>query len=201
MTAPARALTAPARLVVLRDGTDAWIRPLERTDIGLVAESFTRMSAESRRLRFLMHKPELTTAELRYLTDVDHWDHEALVAPDGSGRGLGIARFFREPDDERRAEVAIAVVDEAQGKGLGTRLMSLLFERAREVGIRHFTALVSDDNPAIAALLRSMSDEITIVAVSRGGDTIDYDLVLAPAPVDGEIKSALRALSYSFAAC
>ena len=35
---------------------------------------------ESARLRFLAPKPRFTLAELRYLTEVDHVDHFALVA-------------------------------------------------------------------------------------------------------------------------
>ena len=43
---------------------------------------FHRLSPESRQSRFLTGKPSLTPAEVHYFTEVDHHDHEALVAVD-----------------------------------------------------------------------------------------------------------------------
>jgi hypothetical protein len=48
---------------------------------------------------------------LRYLTEVDHRDHEAIVAlDDASGEGVGVVRYVRSgtPDG---AEVAVTVTD------------------------------------------------------------------------------------------
>src|SRR5215472_17497152 len=81
------------RLVVLRDGSAVLIRQVRSTDAPLLADGFTRLSAASRRMRFLGVKKELSVAELRYFTDVDHHDHEALGALDrAGGHGVGIAR-------------------------------------------------------------------------------------------------------------
>jgi hypothetical protein len=66
------------------------IRQVQATDAPLLAGIFAQLSATSRWMRFLASKNHLTEAELRYLTDIDHHDHEALAALDGcSGRGLG----------------------------------------------------------------------------------------------------------------
>jgi hypothetical protein len=103
---------AKGRSVVLRDGSKVSIRQIRSTDAPLLADGFTRLSARSRQLRFLRSKPELSTAELRYLTDVDHHDHEALGALDHTdGRGVGIARYIRDAHDPRSAEIAVTVVD------------------------------------------------------------------------------------------
>jgi hypothetical protein len=64
----------------LRDGSTVLIRQVRRTDAPLLADGFARLSARSRQLRFLGHKKMLSAAELRYLTDVDHHDHEAIGA-------------------------------------------------------------------------------------------------------------------------
>ena len=78
-------LTIPrAEPTTLRDGSTVLIRPVSPADAGLLADGFTRLSPESRRLRFLTAKDELRPAELRYLTDVDHYDHEAIGALDRS---------------------------------------------------------------------------------------------------------------------
>src|SRR5438067_2484673 len=91
--------------VVLRDGSTVLIRQVQGTDAPLLADGFARLSARSRRMRFLAAKPELSPAELGYLTDVDHRDHEALGALNqADGRGLGIARYVRDAEDPQAAE-------------------------------------------------------------------------------------------------
>ena len=76
--------------VVLRDGSQVLIRPVQGTgDAPLLAEGFARLSLRSRQLRFMTGKPQLSPAELRYFTEVDHHDHEAIGALDlldGRGR-------------------------------------------------------------------------------------------------------------------
>ena len=68
------------RPVVLRDGSTVLIRQVHSADAPLLADGFARLSARSRQLRFLTPKKELSPAELRDFTDVDHHDHEALGA-------------------------------------------------------------------------------------------------------------------------
>ncbi len=93
------------------------------TDAPLLADGFARLSDASRQMRFLTKKKELFPAELRYFTDVDHHDHEALGALDhAGGRGVGIARYVRDTEDPQAAEIAVAIVDDWQGRGLGTEL-------------------------------------------------------------------------------
>ena len=60
-----------------------------RTDAPLLADGFARLSATSRWMRFLTPKKELSPAELRYFTDLDHHDHEALGALDHRRRARG----------------------------------------------------------------------------------------------------------------
>ena len=87
-----RPADAPARLpVTLRDGSQVLIRPVVASDGPLLADGFGRLSSQSRWMRFLTAKKELKPSELRYFTDVDHHDHEALGALDhDEGRGVGI---------------------------------------------------------------------------------------------------------------
>jgi GNAT superfamily N-acetyltransferase len=162
--------------VVLRDGSKVVIRPVGRADAPLLADGFARLSPQSRRLRFLRTKDELTPAELRYFTDVDHHDHEALGALDHTGGGVGIARYVRDADDPHAAEIAVTVIDDWQGRGLGTELLAQLSGRARAEGIRRFTALASAENKVVAALLHRASADV----VRREHGTVEYEITLAP---------------------
>ena len=79
-----------------RDGRAFVIRPLEPDDKPLLVEGLKQMSEESRYRRFLAPKPSFTAAELAYLTEVDHRDHEALIAIEPeSGDPVGVARYVR----------------------------------------------------------------------------------------------------------
>ena len=166
------------RPVVLRDGSAVLIRPVRPVDAPLLADGFARLSARSRQLRFLTPKQELSPAELRYFTDVDHHDHEALGALDHpGGRGVGIARYVRDADDPQAAAIAVTIVDDWQGRGLGTELVAQLSDRARSAGIRRFTALVAADNPAMTGLLRNVRADL----VRHGPGALQYEITLGPA--------------------
>jgi len=164
--------------IVLRDGSRVLIRQVRGTDAPLLADGFARLSATSRWMRFLAPKPELSAAELRYLTEIDHHDHEALGAlDDASGRGVGVARYVRSAVDPEAAEVAVTVVDAWQGRGLGTELVAALSERACEEGIRRFTGLAAAENVAVAGLARSMGADVVLSEYA----TVMYEVPLVQA--------------------
>ena len=172
---------ARGKTVLLRDGSAVVIRQIRSADAALLADGFARLSDASRQMRFLTKKKGLSPAELRYFTDVDHHDHEALGALDhADGRGVGVARYVRDTEDPQAAEIAVTIVDDWQGRGLGTELLAQLSDRARQEGIRRFTALVAADNAVVAGLLHSMSAEL----VSYGPGTVEYEIALAPQEQD-----------------
>jgi RimJ/RimL family protein N-acetyltransferase len=165
--------------VVLRDGSAVLIRQVKTTDAALLADGFARLSPASRQMRFLAVKKQLSAAELRYLIDVDHHDHEALAALDRtSGQGVGIARYIRDADDPQAAEIAVTIVDDWQRRGLGTELLARLSDRARQEGILRFTALVDAENVAVAAGLRNAGAHL----VRRGRGTVEYEITLTGGP-------------------
>jgi GNAT superfamily N-acetyltransferase len=177
---------------VLRDGSAVLIREVQAGDAPLLADGFARLSFESRQLRFLTGKPNLTTAELRYFTEIDHHDHEALGALDpADGRGLGVARYIRDAEDPERAEVAVTVVDDWQRRGLGTELLGRLADRARQEGVRHFTALVASDNSAVVGLLDDSS--VCVRVIEREPGTVEYEIELPPQGLGDGLREMLRA--------
>jgi GNAT superfamily N-acetyltransferase len=77
--------------------------------------------------------PKLTEGMVRYLTEIDHHDHEAIIALDEqTGEGIGVARYVRDQERPEVAEVAVTVIDDWQGRGLGTLLLEVISARARE---------------------------------------------------------------------
>jgi RimJ/RimL family protein N-acetyltransferase len=172
--AAADAATA-SRQVKLRDGSAVLIRPVRRTDASLLADGFARLSERSRWTRFLGRKNTLTEADLRYFTDVDHHDHEALGALDHvRGGGVGIARYVRDREDQHAAEIAVTIADEWQGRGLGSELLARLSDRACQEGIHRFTAVVAADNAAANGLLRNSGASL----IHRGRGIVEYELDL-----------------------
>ena len=117
---------------------------------------FRGLSERSRRLRFLGPKPRLSDDELARLVDVGCCGREAVTAVEtATGRNVAVARFVRD-EDGVEAEVAFAVVDEWQGRGLGRRLAAELEVLARRDGIERLRASVSVENEAAMALMRRL---------------------------------------------
>ncbi len=144
------------RTVRLRDGTPISVRPIEPEDRGALARGFERLGPESRYRRFHSPIDRLTEAQLDYLTVIDHSDHEALAAFH-DGEIVGVARYVRtEPGP--RAEVAVTVGDDWQGRGVGRTLLDLLTVRAKEEGVQTFTAQVLGGNLPMVELLSTLGE-------------------------------------------
>jgi RimJ/RimL family protein N-acetyltransferase len=133
------------------------IRPIGPSDKAALAAAFEQSSGNAVYSRFLNPRGRLTAAELRYLTEVDHRDHEALVAVDPiSGRSVGVARYVRDNERRDSAEIAISVLETWQGRGVGKALLHCLAARAREEGICRFTAIMLADNRPMRHVLADL---------------------------------------------
>ena len=153
------ALEHRSRVTKLRDGSRVRLRPICGDDKLLLVDAFERLSDDSRYRRYFSHVHELAPEMLAYLTEVDHVDHEAIIAIElSSGEALGVARFIRRHDDAEEAEIAFAVIDDWQGRGLGRALLTELARRARRVGVHRFTAVVLYDNDRAIQLLNGISE-------------------------------------------
>jgi RimJ/RimL family protein N-acetyltransferase len=159
----------------LPDGTRVAIRPIEPGDKARLAEGLRRLSQETIRRRFLAAKPRFTSAELRYLTEIDGVDHIALVATDGDDL-VAVARCVRLPDRPDTAEMAIVVGDPYQGRGLGRALATALADAAVAAGIRHFAATMLADNEPARRLMRTIARGLTEQRASGGVRELLLDL-------------------------
>ena len=145
--------------VTLKDGRRVLLRPGLRTDRALLAREFERLSPQSRYRRFFAPMKEMSESLLDYLTSIDYIDHFAWAAlsvepePDWEPQGVGVSRYVRLEDPEA-AEVAVTVVDDWQGKGLGRILLDALVLEALENGISRFEGDVLVENRPMQELLR-----------------------------------------------
>jgi RimJ/RimL family protein N-acetyltransferase len=160
----------------LRDGTRLIIRPVAPHDAAAFAANFTRYSETARANRFGAAKPRLSASELRYLTSVDHHDHEALLAIDpATADCIAVGRYVRYPDRPDAAELAIIVRDDWQRRGVALLLADLLAERARAEGIAiwHASALHAN-RPAIELAFR-----LGFVVTGNAGGWLELERPLA----------------------
>jgi RimJ/RimL family protein N-acetyltransferase len=135
------------------------VRPLRGGETGVVQAVFDRLGPRSRQLRFGGAKNVLLPSDLAQLARVDG-DHHVLVAYDGR-EPVGIARLVR---DGREAEVAFAVADDWQGKGVGTLLADRLAADARAAGIERVHCDVRADNTPSLALCRRLKSSLPAAA-------------------------------------
>lgn len=134
-----------------KHGPALLVRPLRNGDVRTVQAVFDRLGEASRRARFNGPKPVLTTGELQQLAAVDGTRHALVAYVEDDLQPVAIARLVRAG---RSAEIAFAVADAYQQRGIGSALTAELIADARAAGITEVTALVSSDNPAALALLR-----------------------------------------------
>ena len=159
------------RHVVVADGLELLLRPLRPDDKRRLAAAFDRLSPETRYRRFFAPLQRLSPQDLRYLTEVDHHDHEAIAAVNPeNGSIVGVARYVRS-DDPTEAEVAVVVGDPWQGHGVATALLRQLVGRAREEGIDHFVALVMSENQEALDLFRHLAPGGSRTRRSASGHT------------------------------
>jgi GNAT superfamily N-acetyltransferase len=162
--------------VELRDGSHVRLRQACSGDRDLLLRGFAHLSPESRYRRFLTPMGRLGEKTLRYLTEIDHHDHEAIVALDERGdEGIGVARYVRDPMRPDTAEVAVTVVDEWQGRGLGTLLLDAISVRARQEGIRTFTALMLASNDEMMDLFEALAP---VRIVGRAAGTVEIEVAI-----------------------
>jgi acetyl coenzyme A synthetase (ADP forming)-like protein len=143
--------------VILRDGST--LRLLEPTgdDLDGLQTLFSGLSDRSFYLRFHgVRQVDRTLVE--HFADPDWHDRGVLVGVLGS-EIVAVAEFMRLRD-ETSAEVAFAVADAHQGRGIGTRLLEQLARRASAAGVERFVAEVLPENSAMLAVFRDAGFDV-----------------------------------------
>lgn len=184
--------------VRLRDGTEAIVVPLVRTDRATLAAEFETLSPESQRRRFLAPVHHLSEEMLAHLVDdVDGVDHVALVlcvetAP-ATFDPVALARIVRYADVPDTADLAVTVKDAWQGRGVATVLLEVLM-RHRPPGVQRIVTEVFKDNPASLGMLRRLGP---VTEQDNGfgvyGVVVELDAVPGRTPVEAAPRTERRA--------
>jgi acetyl coenzyme A synthetase (ADP forming)-like protein len=171
-------MEAEARDVILRDGTTLRLHPPRGEEAGELLEFFSRLSTES--LYFRFHGlPAVGPRLVAGFLDPDGIERGALagtLSEDGHARVVALASWARLRDPTV-AEVAFAVEDALQGKGVGTRLLEQLAASAGAAGIESFVAEVLPGNRAMLRVFEDAGFDVTRVTA---GGTVEVRFPIVP---------------------
>jgi RimJ/RimL family protein N-acetyltransferase len=134
----------------LRGGLQIEIRALRPGDGDKFMSAVSRLGDQSLYRRFFAFRRNFSERERSYFVNVDFCHQVALIAvvkKSGQPEIAGGARYITE--NPGRAEVALTVVDNYQGKGIGSALMRHLIRIAHLAGLRELTAQVLPENLAM----------------------------------------------------
>ena len=130
------------------------IRAVRRDDRERIVKAFRGLDRRSIYLRFFSYKKDLEEEELRRVTQCDGVSEAVLVAAVGSGDQEAIVGLGSYVRSGAAADIAFAVEEDFQGRGIASRLLQQLVEIARANGIVRFEADVLAENAPMLAVLR-----------------------------------------------
>jgi acetyl coenzyme A synthetase (ADP forming)-like protein len=167
--------------VVLHDGATVHVRPVRASDEPGVLRFLQGLSDRSRALRFFGGAVNIASLA-KLAVDVDYRDSYALVATTGAeGRVVGHAMYARETPES--VEVAFAIADELQGRGLGTVLIAHLAEAAEAAGYEFMEAEVLPENHQMLEVFRESGYPFEVRSMA-GAVAVRSPVSLSPQAVD-----------------
>jgi acetate---CoA ligase (ADP-forming) len=138
--------------IVLRGGSTLAVRPIRPDDEAELAHFFSALSLESRVLRFFAAVAN-ADASAKKMVLVDYASRYGIVALAGADQVI-VGHAMYVATAAHKAELALAVADAYQGRGLGTILLGQLAEAAAASGLEVLEAIVRPENHRMLDLLR-----------------------------------------------
>jgi len=154
------------------DGLEYRIRPICPDDAERERAFIMNLSPESRFQRLMYTLREPSDEFVAHLVNVDHHRNMALVAVHGDGhleKFIGVARYAADPEGQD-CEFAVAVADDWQCRGIGSKLTKLLFEYAAREGFRSIYGTVLAGNQRMIELAEWMG--LTLEPQVPGQNTV-----------------------------
>jgi acetyltransferase len=163
----------------LADGSEVFVRPIRPEDERFYTQYMDRMDPEDIRLRMFMPVREFSHEFLARMTQIDYAREMAFIAlrPDGAGdqEGLGVARFFADPDYEK-GEYAVLVRSDLKGLGLGWLLMQHLISYAKSEGLKSLYGSVLSENVNMLKMCRELGFHVSLDPDDKTVNLVTLDL-------------------------
>jgi acetyltransferase len=157
----------PSRYVTpwrLKDGSEVILRPIRPEDEPMELEFIKGLSTETSRYRFFQIIKDLPHDALVRFCNIDYDREMAFIAEttDASGDSnrprrieIGVSRLILDPN-MKRGEFAVVIADKYQGKGLGTKLVDMLIEVARDKDVESIYGVIMSGNMAMIRLCEKL---------------------------------------------
>lgn len=168
-----------ARLVPRQQAPVVRIRPIRPADGDALERFYENLSPESRWARFFGGTAGLSHEQASSFCTPDHHHREGFVAEiPAVGRGLPqvVGHLCLEPDGAGAAEVAVAVADAHQGRGIGRRLMNAGLTWAGHEGISTLTATMLEGNVGIRRLVAGLGLRLSFRPIGSNVLAVTIDL-------------------------
>ncbi len=185
----------------LNDGTAVCLRTITPDDEDLIREGITKLSAESRYLRFFSPAPALPDAVVQRLADVDGHDHIAwgAICSDCPGSpAIGAVHAVRHRRDGPVGEFSVAVLDEFQGRGLARMMTAALLVHCLDEGLAVLDVHILSENAAAKRLIKSLVAEWSGESAGVAEYRLDVAAGIAALRADADapgVQDVLRALA------
>jgi acetyltransferase len=156
----------PTKYVIpwrLREGTEVILRPIRPEDEPMELDFIKGLSTETSRFRFFQIIKDLPHDALVRFCNIDYDREMAFIAETTDTDNnqapqrieIGVSRLILDPN-RRRGEFAVVIADKYQGKGLGTKLVDMLIEVARDKGVEAIYGVVMSGNMAMIRLCEKL---------------------------------------------
>src|SRR5208283_448882 len=164
----------------LKDGNEVILRPIRPEDEPMELEFIKGLSTETSRYRFFQIIKDLPHDALVRFCNIDYDREMAFIAETTDTDGerapqrieIGVSRLILDPN-RRRGEIAVVIADKFQGKGLGTKLVDMLIEVARDKGVEALYGVIMSGNMAMIRLCEKLG-----FAIRREQDSVLAELKL-----------------------
>jgi acetyltransferase len=145
------------RRMTAENGKEVLLRPILPEDTQREFEMFQRFSNNSLYYRFFEIKRAFKPEDVKKFTYIDYNKDMAIIALTGDDLQIGVARIC---GGKEGAEFAVIVEDDWQKQGVGTELMRLILEVAREMGYKKVFGEVMAENTGIIKLCKELGFEL-----------------------------------------
>jgi len=146
----------------IKSGLTVLLRPVKISDEPLLKDLFYSLSDQSLYQRLISVRKDMPHARLQEFVIIDYTKQMSILAviqEEEKEVAIGLGQYLIS-NEGHTAEVAFAVRDDYQGKGVGTELLSYLTYLGKRSGLLGFTAEVLQENQKMLHLFEKMGFDI-----------------------------------------